>query len=140
MGFFDGLKFGIKVTHLQNDSNYLINRHCDSFVINKQMMSLANDFIRECFFNDIQDMCVEEATLIKLATYYTIVVNNEIITNDVNLKSVIAGGIMKNWGDWNGKIRPKASSIIRELIGPDFITDNMDNRMLINFISNTPSF
>lgn len=140
MGFFDGFKLGIRVTHLQNDSNDLINRYCDYFFIDKQMVSSANSFIKVCFLNDIPDMCVEEATIIKLATYYRIVVNNEIITNDVNLKSLIAGGIMKNWGDWNRKIRPKASSIIRELIGPDFLRDNMDNRMLNNFICNTPSF
>ena len=121
MGFFDGFKLDIKVTHLQNDSNDLINRYCDSFVITKQMMSEANDIIRLHFF-DMQDMSAEEAALIKLAVFYSIAVSND----DKNMRSILAGAILKFGNIANiseKRLRPKASSLVSELTGSTLAED-----------------
>jgi hypothetical protein len=122
MGFFDGFKFGIKVTHLQNDSNDLINRYCDSFVITKQMMTEANDIIRLHFF-DMQDMSAEEAALIKLAVFYSIAVSND----DKNMRSILTGAILKFGNISEKKISPKASFVVRELTGSTLAEDLLNH-------------
>lgn len=121
MGFFDGFKLGIACTNLQNGSDVLINRHCDHFVINKQMMSKANDVIRMHFF-DIRDMCEEEAALIKLAVFYSIAVSND----DKNMRSVLAGAILKmgNIDSVAGKrLRSETASVVSELTGSTLAED-----------------
>lgn len=70
VGFFAGLKLGVTCTNLQNSADVLINRHCERGILNKNMLSKANDIMRMNFL-EIQDMCVEEATAIKLAAFYS---------------------------------------------------------------------
>ena len=121
MGFFDGFKLGITCTNLQNNSNVLINRHCGAFAISKQMMSEANDIIKIYFF-EMQDMCVEEAALIKLAVFYSIAVSND----DNNMRSILAGAILKIGNIDNiseKRLRPKTSYIVRELTGINLVED-----------------
>ena len=117
MGLFSNFKLGVVIAvglkNVQNGSDILINRHTnvDTFTINKQIKSAADEVIKKIYLNEIEDISEEEAALLKLGVFYSIANDND----DEHMKALFADAIKKISSIGGVKIRSKTISEVNEL-------------------------
>ena len=112
MSIFKIFKYAVgnmaAIKTLQTGSDVLINRHTEinTFAVNSAIRKHANDVIKHLYLRGfMEDMCEEEAALIKLAMFFKAAEQSD----EQHMMALVGDSISKIRRIAEGKIRPEIS-------------------------------